>query len=261
MARKHGVLKVEIWEPGSDFRLLKRAAQRAYLLLLSQPTINNCGVLAYTPERWAMYAVDDTVRGLERAFRELSVAGFVVLDARTREILVRTFIKHDQISEQPNLVKSAKKQFREVESLTIKRTLSALYPWVSEGWSEPLPEVLLEDLGSGVRSPLSHVRAPVTPTPTPTPTPEREGVNGSSEAKGLGRSSTPGSNPEKERAIDRLSDLKRADAQTGNVIRSLYGDLPPAAFVSAREAALEHGGDIGYAIGTLRSMKAEGQYS
>ncbi len=180
MARKHGVVKVEVWEPGSGFRALNKDPQRAYILLLSQPSINNVGVLDYTPERWAMYAADDTLRALKKALRALIVSRFCVVDERTRELLVRTFIKHDRIGEQPNLVKSARKQFREVESATIRECLRSTYPWLTgqspapceeggEPPEEPLPEPLSEPLGEGVTEPLSPTRALVTPSPSPAP--------------------------------------------------------------------------------------------
>lgn len=181
MARKHGIIKVAVWEPGSEFRALKKDAQRVFLMLISQPTINNLGLLDYTPERWAQYAEDDTIRSINRALRALTEQHFVVVDARTRELLVRTFIRHDNIGDQPNLVRSAGKQLREVESHPLRMVLAANYPWLV-GLSpspcgvmlEPLPEPLWkpppEGVSEGVRAREAH--APAAPSPTPTPSPE-----------------------------------------------------------------------------------------
>lgn len=176
MARKHGVVKVEVWDVGSDFRKLTRDAQRAYMMLLSQPSINNCGVLAYTPERWAMFARDDSIRSQKRALTELGQHDFVVVDTRTRELLVRTFIKHDRIERQPNLKASAQKQFHEIESVRIRQVLASQHAWLSQDTVEPLPEPpgepLDEPLPVDNSEPLPggvpHVRARETPAPSPT---------------------------------------------------------------------------------------------
>jgi hypothetical protein len=128
MARSHARVKVEAWEPGGDFRRLTLEAQWAYVMLLSQPEINNCGVLPYRPERWVEFADGLTRRALNRALRALVDGRFVVLDAATRELLVRTFVKHDRIEAQPNLVLAARRQYRELESPLIRDVLAEEYP-------------------------------------------------------------------------------------------------------------------------------------
>jgi hypothetical protein len=184
MARSHGIVKVTIWDPASDFRRLTRDAQRTYLLLLSQPQINNCGVLPYTPERWVRMAADDNSRAQKRALRELSEHNFVVIDERTGELLVRTFVRHDRIESQPNLVKAAQREFREIESVGIRALLYEMHPWLSPGSPdpsqmtiEPLREGVREGVPEGVREPLAEgvgepprvrARAPrAAPAPSP----------------------------------------------------------------------------------------------
>ena len=98
-----------------------------------------------------------------------------------------------------------------------------------------------------------------------------KGSTGSTEAKSPARTATPAKpknqkpvvSDEVEHAITKMCNgLRRVDSQTPNVIRSLFaGKLPPAAFHLAHESAVEHGGDIGYAIGALKSMVEEGQYA
>src|SRR5205814_1734833 len=49
-----------------------------------------------------------------------------------------TFIKHDRVESQPNLLTNAKKQFLEVESLPIKHILTTEYPqhFALEPWEQ-----------------------------------------------------------------------------------------------------------------------------
>lgn len=177
MARTHGRVDIAIWANG-DFKKLTKDAQRAYVMLLSQPQINNCGVLPYVPKRWVRLAYEETEDELDQALGGLVDRRFIVLDATTDEVLIRTFIRHDRIEKQPNLVKAAKREFGDIVSTRIQRVLLAEYPQLfdevaTEDLREPLPEPLFaEGLPEGVPEPpsrasaRSHARAPA-PSPAP----------------------------------------------------------------------------------------------
>lgn len=179
MARSHGRIKVEIWGD-SDFRALSRHAQRAYFMLLSQPQINNCGVLPYVPKKWAKLAADETTEELTRTLAELHGSWFIVIDEDTDELLVRTFIHHDKIAEQPNLEKAAKREYLMIESQRIREVLADHYPdlfaeGVREGVSEPLYyEGVREGVSLARAGARGCARTPAAPAPTPTPTPRYE---------------------------------------------------------------------------------------
>jgi hypothetical protein len=173
MARTHARIQTSIWTD-PDFRALDSRPQRAYLLLVSQPQINNCGVLPYVPKRWAKLAADDTLETFEDAISELALERFVLVDDETEELLVRTFVRHDRIIAQPNLVKSARLQFLEIESLPIKATIYHEHPALWQSPWEPLPEPLSEVLSEPLREPLSvrtrvRSRAGTRTSPTPSP--------------------------------------------------------------------------------------------
>lgn len=141
MARSYGVIKQEVWEPGSDFRRdLSPDAQWAYWMLTSQPQINNLGILDYTPERWVRLA-----RGLDRgrlqeALDELADHRYTIVDVDTGEILVRTFVYHDKVWSQPTLVKNARSLIRTVESDRIRLYLIDRHPWLVEDWTVTVPQ-------------------------------------------------------------------------------------------------------------------------
>lgn len=190
MARSHGVIKVEVWEPRSDFRQLPMDAQWSFAMLISQPQINNLGVLPYLPEKWVRLAADLDDRRLQHALEQLDQNHFTITDRDTAEILVRTFIKHDKVWSQPKLVTNARRLIREVESTTIRDRLVDRHPWLVEPWTdddvkafetcgkhpsskgvtEPLNEPLHEGVTEGLSPPRARVRAAPAPTPAPTPT-------------------------------------------------------------------------------------------
>jgi hypothetical protein len=135
MARSHGILKTSVWDVGSEFRTLTLPAQWAYVMLLSQPQINNCGVVPYVPEKWARLAAGATRDQLDQALAELRDRRFILIDEDTGELLVRTFIKHDRIWKQPNLVKRARKELLEVESDLLRDYLAERHPWLTDDLS------------------------------------------------------------------------------------------------------------------------------
>jgi hypothetical protein len=177
MARTHGRVDIGIWS-NTDFKRLTKDAQRGYVMLLSQPQINNCGVVPYVQNRWVKLAADETDGELEQALNTLVDKRFIVLDEHTDEVLIRTFIRHDRIEKQPNLVKAAKREFGDIVSTRIQRVLLGEYPQLfdevaTEDLREPLPEPLfVEPLAEPLREPpprasaRSHARAPA-PSPAP----------------------------------------------------------------------------------------------
>lgn len=96
MARKHGKILCSIWH-NPDYRALTIAEQWAFEMLLSQPRISLVGTIDYWPARWALLAAATTQSDIEQAVKGLESAGFVCVDHETRELLVRTFTRHDGI--------------------------------------------------------------------------------------------------------------------------------------------------------------------
>lgn len=130
MARAAALVKTSMWDVGSDFRTLTPDAQRVYLLLLSQPQLNYCGVITYVPERWARMAAGDTITAVESAIAELEAGEYVLVDRDTGELMIRTFLKHDQVAEKPNVLKAAKREFQTIESDRLRARLIHDWPHV-----------------------------------------------------------------------------------------------------------------------------------
>ena len=86
------------------------------MLLISQPLVTSVGVLELAPRRWAKMAAGVTREDVEAALDALCDAGYLLVDDETEEVLVRSFVKHNEPWKRPNNLVSARAMFRAVES-------------------------------------------------------------------------------------------------------------------------------------------------
>lgn len=163
MARTHARIYGAIWQD-TDFASLKANVQRAYILAVSQPSVSFCGVVPYTPRRWAVMAADTTPGNISRSVGVLEEAGFVVTDLDTEELLVRSFIRHDGVLDSPNLIKAMWSDVRAVFSPRLRDAV--LYEIPDEFW-----EGEWEPYAEGFTKPDENPIAKPCPTPAPTPSP------------------------------------------------------------------------------------------
>lgn len=119
----HARIKVAIWRD-LDFRDLSVEAQWAYHRLLSDSNRNHAGVLALTRRRWTISASGMTPERLDAALDELVRGSFIVLDEDTEEVLVRTYMRHNDVGSQPNVLKAALRQAAEVDSPLLRSALA-----------------------------------------------------------------------------------------------------------------------------------------
>lgn len=124
MARTHGRLLCSIWND-PDWVALDFGPQWLYELLLSQGALNHAGVTGLTPRRWARCARDVTVCEVEKFMAALAEAQFVVVDEETEELLIRAFVRRDGVADQPNVLKAALSDARQVVSPRLRAVLAA----------------------------------------------------------------------------------------------------------------------------------------
>jgi hypothetical protein len=95
-------------------------------MLYSQPNISLCGVIAYTPGRWARLSADGTVDGIEVLLKELGKYDppYVIVDHDTEEIFVRSFMRNDGVWRSPKTRGSAVAQAAGVMSEGIRRAIA-----------------------------------------------------------------------------------------------------------------------------------------
>lgn len=124
MARDHGRVLCKIWRD-KDFRVLPRSAQALYMQLLSQPDVNNAGVLPLMVSKWAKGCEELTRDDMVRDIAVLVDAGFIVVDTETEEVLIRSFIRNDGGMKHRYIFKNALKMAEGVDSEKIRVVLAA----------------------------------------------------------------------------------------------------------------------------------------
>ena len=122
MARDHARIKTSIWDD-PDFLELKVAEQHVYLALASSKGLSRCGVIDYIPSRFDHLAADLTAAKFTKAATGLRAARFVVLDERTQELLLRSYVRHDGVLDRLNMGKATGSAFEAVVSREIRKAI------------------------------------------------------------------------------------------------------------------------------------------
>ena len=116
-------MKRSIWGD-SDFVALNATAQRLYLLLCSQPDITPVGVIPLTPARWARLANNTQPVDICNDLDTLTGARFVLVDVSTEEVLVRSYLSHDESFRNPNGRKGLAGAYGKVHSLKLRAAIA-----------------------------------------------------------------------------------------------------------------------------------------
>jgi len=124
MANDHAQIYSSIWR-NREFLALDQHMQRLYFFLASQENLSKAGHLPVTARRWAASASDLTPDEVLDILGELAAARFVVWDRDTEEVLIRTYLYHDKIYKQPNVMLRAVADSREIVSVRLRLALLA----------------------------------------------------------------------------------------------------------------------------------------
>lgn len=122
MARDHARIHTAIWDD-PDFLALKVAEQHAYFMLVSNLGLSRCGVITYIPARFEHLAADLTTARLRKAVDGLRTNRFAVIDDRTQEILVRSYVRHDGVLDRVNMGKATGTAFETVVSAELRAAI------------------------------------------------------------------------------------------------------------------------------------------
>ncbi len=136
MARSYARLLVSLWTD-SDFRALKASPQRLYMALLSNPKLSTAGCLPWQVNKWANLAADLTAQQVTDDLNALAAGRFILCDAITEEVLIRSFIRHDGGVRNPNLLKSIESAIVAIESPRLRATATAELAKAQRTDSEP----------------------------------------------------------------------------------------------------------------------------
>lgn len=124
MARTHGKLFCSIWND-RDFRGLDRVTQGMYMFLLSQDRLDYAGVLSITMRNWASTAEGLTVGEVEDTLEVLEKHRFIVMDRDTEELMVRTFVRRDELWRQPKMMLAVVSAAKKIQSPRLRLALLA----------------------------------------------------------------------------------------------------------------------------------------
>ena len=153
-----------------DWLELPSRSKMIYLQLISQANISKAGVLPTVPRRWASMYPDLEVDDILAAIEDLTVAGFVLVDEDTEELLVRTYMRYDEMYAQPNGRKAIAAATDEIVSGTLRETVERERLNSSETVPVTLPERVSVTPPGRVPSPLEPGTMnpePVTMNPQP----------------------------------------------------------------------------------------------
>ena len=119
MARDHARIRLGIWDD-EDFCDLSTTAQWLYFRILSHASLSYCGVADWRPGRLAASAKDATASDIEAFAVELERGHYFVIDRDTEEVLVRSFVKHDELMGKWNMAAAVARTWSEVASKPLK---------------------------------------------------------------------------------------------------------------------------------------------
>jgi hypothetical protein len=146
MARQAARILVEIWSD-DDFIALDEGPQFRYLFLLTQPDLDHTGVISLRDRRWAKKSADVNAKRVMAELEALTEARFVILDEDHEELLIRSFMRRDQVYRQPNILRSAVRQLASVSSPILRAALAVEVDRIAgaddipDGSLEPLAEM------------------------------------------------------------------------------------------------------------------------
>ena len=153
---REGRILSEIWADES-FQALSVRAQRLYFLLISQPDIEKNGVIPLRERRWAKGARDSTTETIWTDLLELRDAQFIVMDEDAGELLIRSYIRRDEVYRQPFPMVAAGRALRAVTSTAILETIATeIDRVVRENADEPRQKNQLEPLTDGQKAGISQ---------------------------------------------------------------------------------------------------------
>lgn len=119
MPRDHARTYTAIWDD-PDWRKLDQAAQHTYWMLTSNKDISYCGSLDFVPGRYVDQSFGLTEIKFKSSIRVLERAKYLVVDRKTQELLVRSFIRHDKILARRNIGHACARALGKVHSQIIR---------------------------------------------------------------------------------------------------------------------------------------------
>lgn len=124
MARKYARLRIDAMASDEDFERLSVTAQWLYTrVLVPEPSLNYAGVADWRPPRLLRKAEGLTCDVLTLAALELEDQRFALFDVETEEVLVRSFIRSDELLSNPKMVPAVTRGYSETASRFLRAAI------------------------------------------------------------------------------------------------------------------------------------------
>jgi hypothetical protein len=120
--REYGQLRHDIWND-DDFRSLTLPAQWLYMVLVSDPKLNYCGVTSWHAGKIAQRSAETSPKDVLLAALELCEKFYTVIDEDTEEVFIRSYLKHDGLLKNPRLSVTMTKDYGSIGSNKIRAAL------------------------------------------------------------------------------------------------------------------------------------------
>lgn len=124
MANAAALIKESIWRD-KDFRRLPRIVQCAYVQLVSQKDLDCAGLLTLNIPFLSKGCDEVTAEAIHADLEVLQDERFVFFDEDTDELFIRGYMRAAQVVKSPNILKSALKSARMVESEKLRIEVAA----------------------------------------------------------------------------------------------------------------------------------------
>lgn len=120
MAREHARIWLDI-NDDDDFEQLSPLAQWLYVrVLLTDATLNYCGVADWRPKRLLRKAAGLTLPAVLGAAAELEQRRYALFDLDSEEVLVRSYIRRDELLRNPKMAATVIKAYPAIASSTLR---------------------------------------------------------------------------------------------------------------------------------------------
>jgi hypothetical protein len=159
VARDHARLYVHIWTDDEDWKALSPMAKLLYVQLLSQKRLAYSGLLDLAVKRWGRAHPGVPLDQLRAALSELDNKRFVVVDQDTEEVLIRSFIRRDELYKQPQILAAALRVAFEIESPILRAALAVELRRLPVEVTGQAPAVAAVALEAGLREQPLAVKA------------------------------------------------------------------------------------------------------
>lgn len=170
MARDHARIYLSIWND-QDFINLSTLAKLMFVQLLTQQKLTYAGALDVSVKRWTRSHPDQDADAVKAALAELDAARFVVIDHDRDELLVRSFIRRDELYKQPNMLRGALRTAFDIESPLLRRALAVELRRLPAEITGPAPAVAARELEAGALTLPASVKAAMSVRGTSRTTP------------------------------------------------------------------------------------------